>query len=101
MVGGGVVRGGGGWLVSRADQRKEKGERMEESGVGRGVIQTPGAGRSFYIDLLTRIRVGQRSWRATHVKVINVYRFSLSNAKNIAPNLELLSQGSLLVISYN
>jgi len=58
VVGGGVVRGGGGWLVSRADQRKEKGERMEESGVGRRVIQMPGAGQSFYIGLLTRIRAG-------------------------------------------
>ena len=90
--GGDVVHdGGGGWQASRADQRKEKGERMGESGVGRGVIETPGARRSFYIDLLTRIREGQRTWRATRAKVANVYRFSLSDAKNVAPNLKLLS----------
>ena len=89
--GGGVVRGGdSGWRASRVDQRKEKGERMEESGVGRGVIQPPGAGRSFYIAPLTRIRAGQRSWRCTRVKVINVYRFYLSDVKNIAPSLKLL-----------
>ena len=48
-MGGGVMRDSGGWRASRADERKEKGERMGESGVGRGVIQMPGTGRSFYI----------------------------------------------------
>ena len=98
-VGGGVVRGGGGGLrASRTDQRKEKGERMGESGVGRGVIQTPGAGRSFYISLLNQIREGQQTWRATRAKVANVYRFSLSDAKDVAPNQKMLSQESPLVI---
>ena len=71
---------------------------MEESGVGRGVIQPPGAGRSFYIGLLTQIRAGQRTWPATRAKVANVYRFSLSDAKNVSPNLKMLSQESPLVI---
>ena len=71
---------------------------MGESGVGCRVIHTPGAGRSFYIGVLTRIRAGQRTWRATRAKVVNVYRFSLSDAKNIAPNLKMLSQESPIVI---
>ena len=98
MVGGGVVRGGGGWLVSRADQRKEKGEQMGESGVGHGVIQTPGAGRSFYIGLLTQIQEGQLTWRATRAKVINMYRFSLSDAKNIVPNLKMLLSPLVIIV---
>ena len=71
---------GGGWRVSLVDQRKKKEEQMRESGVGCGVIQTPRAGWSFYIGLLTRIRARQRTWRATRAKVANVYRFSLSDA---------------------
>ena len=71
---------------------------MGESGVGHGVIQMLGAGRSFYIALLTRIRGGQRTWRPTQAKVANMYRFSLSDAKNVAPNLKMLSQESPLVI---
>ena len=92
------MRGGGGWRVSRTDQRKEKGERIGESGVGRGVIQTPRVGQSFYIGPLTRIRARQWTWCATRAKVVNMYRFSLSVAKNVAPNLKMLSQESPLVI---
>jgi hypothetical protein len=62
---------------------REKG-RVERKWAG-GVKDRPRTPWSFHMAVLTRTRAGWVSWHATGDKVVNVYAFSLSRAKYVAP----------------
>jgi hypothetical protein len=46
--------------------------------------------RDILHSLLTRILAGQPCWRATRAKVVKLYAFPLSNAKNVVATGKML-----------
>jgi hypothetical protein len=88
-----VVDGGGGWPSGARSREKGRGsERPRSDRAWRGKREGAGASTVNLPGHLASCQRGQLTWCATTTNVVILYCFGAYDAKNVVPNIKMLSQ---------